>query len=401
MNTMALFRKKKERKKKKSVAREWLDAAVFAIVVATLIRTFIFEAYTIPTGSMERTLLINDYLFVSKFHYGARIPMTPLAVPLVHNTMPLSNGQSKSYSTAVQWKYRRLPGLGNIKNDDIVVFNYPEGDTAIKGRTDISYYDLCLMMGREQVLATQELMTHPVDKRENYIKRCVGIAGDTLIMKNAQLYVNGKPQKNWPHIQHTYYYKSKNGVDLDPENYKDLVMDVDQYLDNYARLGDGVVLANLSNIDAEKVAKDPNTALFQIQIENQADPRIFVRDTSFGWNRDNWGPIYIPKKGATIQLNQKNLAIYKRAIQVYENNEVELRDSSIFINGQPAQSYTFQMDYYWLMGDNRCNSLDSRYWGFVPENHVVGYPWIVWFSSGDGKGIRWNRLFHSVKSLED
>ncbi len=401
---MALFRKnpEKKKKKKKSAGREWLDAAVFAIVVATLIRTFIFEAYTIPTGSMERTLLINDFLFVTKFKYGARIPMTPLSVPFVHNVMPLSNGQRKSYSTAVQWKYRRLPGYSHVKNDDIVVFNYPEGDTVIKGRTDLSYYDLCQEYGRDVILSTQDIMVHPVDKKENYIKRCVGIAGDTLLMKDAQLYINGSAQKNWPHVQHTYFYSSTDGTLLDPESLEDLVLDGDQYERNAIPLGQGQTLYNLSNKDAETVARRPNTGLFQLQIEEQADRRFFTRDsTIYKWNRDNWGPIYIPKKDVKINLNPENWAIYRRAIEVYEKNEVKEQNGQYFINGQATTSYTFKMDYYWMMGDNRCNSLDSRYWGFVPEDHIVGNPWLVWLSFGDGKGIRWSRLLRSVKSLEN
>lgn len=396
-----LFNRTKK-KKKKSVAREWLDAALFAVIVATLIRTFIFEAYTIPTGSMERTLLINDFLFVSKFKYGARIPMTPLSVPFVHNVMPMSNGLRKSYSEAVKWKYRRLPGYSDIKNDDVVVFNYPEGDTVIAGRTDISYYALCMQHGRDMVLATQDIMVHPVDKRENYIKRCVGIPGDTLVMRNAQLYVNNVTQKAWPHIQHYYYYKSKNGAGLDPETLSDLVLEGDQYQNNEYPIGDGQIIYNLSNKDAAVVAKDPNTSLFQIQLEDGADRSIFVRDTvDFKWNRDNWGPVYLPKKGATISLNPKNFKIYRRAIEVYENNEVGIKDSQIYINGQLADKYTFKMNYYWMMGDNRCNSLDSRFWGMVPEDHIVGNPWVIWFSFGDGKGIRWSRLFRGVSALQE
>ncbi len=399
---MALFNKKDKKKKKKSAAREWLDAALFAIVVATLIRTFIFEAYTIPTGSMERTLLINDFLFVSKFQYGARIPMTPLSIPFVHNVMPFSNGTRKSYSTAVQWKYRRLPGFTTVKNDDIVVFNYPEGDTVIKGRTDISYYDMCQTYGRDRVLAQSEIMVHPVDKRENYIKRCVGIAGDTLVMKDAQLYVNGKPQKNWPHMQHWYWYSSSNRVMLNPEDLKDLVLEGPQYESNALYYTPDTIIYNLSYQDASTVAKLPYTDMLTLQLEQAPDPKFYTRDSiKYKWNRDNWGPIYIPKKGVSIQLNPQNWEMYKRAIDVYENNEVTVQGDKYIINGQETTSYTFKMDYYWMMGDNRCNSLDSRYWGFVPEDHVVGKPWIVWFSFGDGKGIRWSRLLRSVKTLED
>ncbi len=401
---MALFKKKeKKEKKKKSVLREWIDAAVFAIVVATLIRTFIFEAYTIPTGSMERTLLINDFLFVSKFQYGARIPMTPLSVPFVHNVMPFSNGMRKSYSTAIKWKYRRLPGFSEIKNDDIVVFNYPEGDTVIAGRTDLSYYDLCQEYGRDNVLASQQIMVHPVDKRENYIKRCVGIAGDTLVMKDAQLYVNGKPQKSWPHMQHWYFYSSANSVLLNPDDLKDFVLEGNEsYQRNAIYYKQDTMIYNLSNEDAVTVSKLPYTSMLQLQLENYPDPNFYTRDsTLYKWNRDNWGPIYIPQKDVSITLNAQNWKMYRRAIEVYEKNEVKQQGDQFYINGKPATSYTFKMDYYWMMGDNRCNSLDSRYWGFVPEDHVVGKPWIVWFSFGDGQGIRWSRLLRSVRNLED
>lgn len=389
--------KNKKVKKKKPVWREWLDAAVFAIVAATLIRTFFFEAYTIPTGSMQSTMLINDYLFVSKLAYGPRIPMTPVAVPLVHNTMPIFGG--KSYTDAVQWGYHRLPGFGHVERNDVVVFNYPCGDTVISDKSEESdYYQTCRMFGRENVLAQSKIATRPVDKEDNYIKRCIGIPGDVVEIKAGRVYINGAPNKLYPHSKLTYVVHTKGAP-------------LDESLELLQSVNNGIYLYNLENEQVEQLRKDPNVLAIDLNMSYPAGvaPReagewVFPLDTAnFKWNRDNFGPLTIPKAGVTVSLSPQNIALYRRVIRNYEGNTLEEKDGRIIINGKEATSYTFKMDYYWMMGDNRHNSLDSRYWGFVPEDHIVGKAWFVWLSYGDGgmiKDMRWRRLFHSIHSLE-
>lgn len=380
--------------KKKSVGREWLDAAIFAIVAATLIRTFFFEAYTIPSGSMEGTMLINDFLFVSKVAYGPRVPMTPLAVPLVHNTMPVLG--TKSYTTAVQWGYHRLPGFGKVERNDVVVFNGPDGDTAIEGNGEVDYHQLVRMYGRAAILSQYNIVTHPVDKKENLIKRCIAIPGDVLEIKNGRVYLNGQPNELFPHQKHTYIVRTAG-----------MAPQVDDDVETPKIINNGLYLYNLENDQVDQVRKLPNVVSVDIFMKEPAGVApaeqgewVFPFDTvNFKWNRDNYGPLTIPKKGTTVTLTPQNIGIYRRIIGEFEHNTLEERNGSYVINGQPATTYTFKMDYYWMMGDNRDNSLDSRYWGFVPEDHVVGRASFVWLSYGEG-GIRWRRLFRSIHMLE-
>jgi len=382
------------KKKKKSVVREWADAAIFAIVAATIIRTFFFEAYTIPTGSMEGTMLINDYLFVSKLAYGPRIPMTPLAIPLVHNTITLTGG--KSYTEAVKWKYRRIPGFGDVKRNDVVVFNFPAGDTVVTQYPDQDYYLLCRASGRENILANYEIITRPVDKKENYIKRCVAVPGDVLEVKNCRIYINGAETPLFPHSKLNYIVTTNGRPPA-----------VDDDVELAEQIGPGLYNFNLENCQVDAVSKATNVVSVRPFIEYPAGiaPQhpadwVFPHDTAnFRWNRDNLGPITMPKAGATVTLTPENIALYRRIIRNYEGNTLDERDGKIIINGQEASSYTFHMNYYWMMGDNRHNSLDSRFWGFVPEDHVVGKAWFVWLSYGKD-GIRWKRLFHGIGSLE-
>jgi signal peptidase I len=400
---MAFWKKKEEvtgsnttgeKKKKKSVIREWLDAAVFAIVAATIIRTFFFEAYTIPTGSMEGTMLVNDYLFVSKLAYGPRVPMTPLAVPLVHNTMPVTGG--KSYTDAVQWKYRRIPGFGDVKRNDVVVFNFPAGDTVVTKYPDQDYYMLCRAMGRDNVLANMEIITRPVDKKENYIKRCVAIAGDAIEVKDARIYINGTVAPLFPHSKLNYLVTTNGNMPAADDN-----------LEMAERFNNNFYRYNLENDQVDEMQKTTHVVSVKPLIEYPAGvtPQapsdwVFPHDTAnYKWNRDNFGPITVPKKGVTVALTAQNIAMYRRIIRNYEGNTLEERDGKIFINGTEANSYTFAMDYYWMMGDNRHNSLDSRYWGFVPADHIVGKAWFVWLSYGES-GIRWKRLLRGIGSLE-
>ncbi|MCD6012403.1 MAG: lepB [Flavipsychrobacter sp.] len=395
---MAFWRKKDTVKKKKPVWREWLDAAVFAIVAATLIRTFLFEAYTIPTGSMEGTMLVNDYLFVSKLAYGPRIPMTPVAVPLVHNTMPFTGG--KSYTESVQWGYHRWPGFGDVERNDVVVFNYPAGDTVLADNpADGDYYRECRVFGRNAVVNTRPIITRPVDKKENYIKRCVAVPGDVLEIKNGLIYIDGKPAALYPHSKLTYVIKTNGKAPL-------LNDDVEP---PYQMAG--MYFTSLENSQVEAARKAPNVVSVDLYLHEQAGASptepgewVFPQDTAnFKWNRDNFGPLTIPKKGVTVALTPQNIALYRRIIRNYELNTLDEQDGKFIINGKEATSYTFKMNYYWMMGDNRHNSLDSRYWGFVPEDHVVGKAWFVWLSYGqDGmlKDMRWTRLFRGIHSLE-
>ena len=385
-------------KKKKPVWREWLDAGVFAIVAATLIRTLVFEAYTIPTGSMEGSMLVNDYLFVSKLSYGPRIPMTPLAVPLVHNALPITGGVS--YIAGVQWKYHRIPGFGHIERNDVVVFNYPAGDTVIAEHPEGDYYSSLrdeFGNDREALKSRFSLIVRPVDKKENYIKRCVGLPGDKLEVKDAVLYINDQPGMRFPH-QKLWYTLMPKGMTGIPDAVNDVDVEPVQGLQN---------VYFLENAQVDELKKTPNL----VEVKPVIYPKgvitelgVFPHDTTnFKFNRDNFGPITIPKEGVTVQLTLQNIALYRRVIRNYERNKLEEKDGRIFINDKEATSYTFKMDYYWMMGDNRNNSLDSRYWGFVPVDHVVGKAWFVWFSyhkEGLSKGIRWKRLFHSVHSLE-
>lgn len=376
---------------KKSGAREWIDAGVFAIVAATLIRTFIFEAYTIPTSSMEKTLLVNDFLFVSKLSYGPRIPNTPLAMPFVHHTMPLVGG--KSYLEWIKIPYTRW-FASPVKRNDVVVFNFPAGDTLTKEYdSKVPYYDLVRGYGREKVWEDYTILTRPVDKRENYIKRCVAIAGDTIQIKNGLLYVNGQAAFVSP-TSATFYTVETTGP-ISEETLKDAGIQLNQEDESpdFRPVQSNQYDINLTLNEAELVKKIPG---FKSITRDMIGDKVYPYDTlqSLRWTPDNFGPLWIPAKGATIKLTPENIALYKRVIRVYENNEWEEKDGKIFINGQPADSYTFKMNYYWMMGDNRHKSQDSRFWGFVPEDHVVGEAWLIWMSWEHG--VRWSRLFKRI-----
>jgi signal peptidase I len=404
---------------KKTVVREWIDAGVFAVVAATLIRVFVFEAYTIPTGSMEKTLLVNDFLFVSKLTYGPRIPNTPLAIPFVHHTMPITN--SKSYTEIIHLPYTRW-FASPVKRNDVVVFNFPAGDTLTKERdSQDPYYDILQgeemqqyrqlkgqianeaelravskEKAREIVWSDYTIMTRPVDKRENYIKRCVAIAGDTIQIVDGILYVNSQKAFISPTSATDYIVTATTNKILTEEDLRDAGIRINSSQDSpdFIPYGANTYLINLTESEAEILKKWPGITVTR-KLENVGDYRIFPRDTSLVlWSVDEFGPLWIPKKGATIPLNAKNISCYKRAIRVYENNTWEERDGKIFINGKEATTYTFKMNYYWMMGDNRHRSQDSRFWGFVPEDHVVGSAWLIWMSWD--KGVRWNRMFRSI-----
>jgi len=384
---------------KKSGSREWIDAAAFAIVAATLIRTFVFEAYTIPTPSEEKTLLVNDFLFVSKMAYGPRIPITPLSMPFVHHTMPAVN--VKSYVEWIKIPYTRWFATPVTRND-AVVFNFPVNDTLINDMehgSQITYYQMVREFGRERVWQDYGdlIITRPVDKRENFIKRCVGIAGDTIQIINGKLHVNGKPEDYFPKSERFYSLQIPDGVYLDEDKLKDLGINVRvSQGDLQATDKPNLFQVNITNEEMKNLKLPPGYILNDIIFKHRDDLFPYYADSAgITWSADNFGPLWIPKKGATIQLTPDNLIRYERCITVYEGNTFEKRGGKYYINGKESGSYTFKMDYFWLMGDNRHNSLDSRYWGFVPEDHVVGKASLIWFSYENGP--RWNRLFRWIK----
>ena len=380
------------KKYKKSSAREWLDAGIFAIVAATIIRTFIFEAYTIPTSSMEKTLLINDFLFVSKFSYGPRIPNTPLAIPFVHHTVPVIN--TKSYSELIHIPYTRW-FASPIKRNDVVVFNFPAGDTLTKENdSKYPYYDMVRALGRDRVWNEYTVVTRPVDKRENYIKRCVAVSGDTLQIRDGILYVNNEKAFVSP-TSATFYNVTTNNVIWDEQTLQEagVRLNLQNNDQDFVAAANYTYYINLSLPELEIVKKLPGFKSATRDIGTESN--VYPYDTVVGkWTMDNFGPLWVPKKGATVPLTPQNIALYKRIIRVYEENEYEEKDGKIFINGKEATTYTFKMDYYWMMGDNRHKSQDSRFWGFVPEDHIVGEASLIWMSYDSG--IRWNRLFNII-----
>jgi len=379
---------------------EWIDAIIFAVIAATFIRMFFIEAYTIPTPSMEKSMLVGDYLFVSKTAYGPKTPNTPLSFPFVHNTMPVVGG--KSYSELIKRPYKRLAGFGKVENNDVVVFHFPEGDTVALGVPNQSYYQLVRSYGRDRVWSDSrnfgEIISRPVDKRENYIKRCIAIPGDELKIVKGQVYVNGQPQKQIPGIQADYIVTT-DGSSINPKALDKLhISEADRNV-----YSSGKYLFPLTEEMAEKLRAFSNVKSVTKIVEDPGkwDPNIFPADSRFPWNVDNYGPITIPAKGTSIDLNVDNLPLYRRIIDIYEANDLEVDGNVIKINGEVATSYTFKMDYYWMMGDNRHNSADSRYWGFVPEDHVVGKAKFIWLSLDKDKSfpsnIRLKRMFSSVK----
>ncbi|RYY70473.1 MAG: signal peptidase I [Chitinophagaceae bacterium] len=384
---------------KKSGAREWIDAAAFAIVAATLIRTFVFEAYTIPTPSMEKTLLVNDFLFVSKFSYGPRIPNTPIAMPFVHHTMPVTN--TKSYSEAIHIPYTRWLA-SDVKRNDVTVFNFPVNDTLINDEANygskVTYYDAVREQGRQRIWDQYGdiIITRPVDKRENFIKRTVAVGGDVLQVVNGKVMINGQPQVAFPQSQRFYKLDIPSGSFLDADRLKEFGINVRESQGDLVQMAATQWLVNITNQERAALKLPADSSYRISDFIMNPDAKIFPYfNLSSNWSADNYGPLMVPKRGSSIQLTPDNLIRYQRCIQVYEGNKVEDRGGKIFINDKEASTYTFKMNYYFMMGDNRHNSLDSRYWGFVPEDHIVGKASLIWFSWESGP--RWNRLFRSIK----
>ncbi|MBR5801766.1 MAG: signal peptidase I [Alistipes sp.] len=375
---------------------EWGNAIVFATVIATLIHIFFFQMYVIPSSSMEKSLLVGDYLYVSKVTYGPQMPNTPVAFPFVHHTMPFSQTK-KSFSEAIKLPYKRLKGLRQIERNDVVVFNFPAGDTVLVENQAVTYYDVLRdyqeqygkQKGRELLEKQYNIVYRPVDKRENYIKRCVALPGDSIKIVDGELFINGKVQDKV--VEKQYCYSINTSEPLSQYAIDELgITEISGSGNNY--------FSPLTDQMVERLLKMKNVKSVTRFI---ATDESFPHDPHYKWTADNMGSLWIPKKGATITLTQENLPLYERIIDVYEDNDLEVKNGEIFINGEKAESYTFKMDYYWMMGDNRHNSADSRYWGFVPEDHIVGKASFIWMSA-DQRGsfptnIRWNRLFNKVK----
>ena len=410
----------------------WVDALVFALVAVYFINQFFFQNYVIPSSSLEKSLLTGDYLFVSKVSYGPRIPQTPLTMPLTQHTLPLIG--TKSYIEWPHWDYRRVKGLGRVQLNDIVVFNYPAGDTIcteLKYQTE--YYSMCYEFGKQLYMQNHaafnmedlnkvqqhdlfdevymlgrsyiqnnpnefgSIEARPTDRRENYVKRCVGLPGQTLQIKNRIIYLDGKPNKQPDNVEYNYRVKLKDYMP-------------DELMDEL-----GISLEDLSSLNsfgsmpltaraAKQLAKHKEL-VESVELDTREETgNLYPLNAWTGWTRDNYGPVWIPKKGETLKLTMDNIAVYERPIRVYEGNELKVKNGQIYINGELTDHYTFKLDYYWMMGDNRHNSADSRYWGFVPEDHIVGKPIFIWWSSNPDRkgfaGIRWNRLFNMVDNIK-
>lgn len=404
---------------------DWIDDIIFALVAVYFINLFIFQNYQIPSSSLEKSLLVGDYLFVSKVSYGPRVPNTPLSFPLVQNTLPILN--CKSYLDWPSWDYKRVAGLGQIQRNDIVVFNFPAGDTVATLQQNPDYYTLVQMYGREAVRMNKqsfgEIIYRPVDKRENYVKRCVGLPGDSLSIRNNQVYINGKAAQNPKNMQLNYFVETE--TPLTETMFRNWGVSRDDYMpygqpctvtdpETLSFLGfqpnangayNLVYHFPMTESMVAQVKKLPSVKKVIVEPEIIGGTMYYPVDYDNGWTRDNYGPIWIPKRGATIELTPENLALYHRCIKNYEHNELEEKDGVVYINGEKATTYTFQYDYYWMMGDNRHNSADSRSWGFVPEDHIVGKPIMIWLSLDKDRslfdgGIRWNRLFRWVDSMK-
>ena len=398
--------------------RDWADSIVFALVAAIIIRGNFIELYNIPSSSMEKSLLVGDYVMVSKLAYGAKVTQTPLAIPLIHNVVPGTNGSVESYSKLIQLPYHRYPGLGKVKRYDAVVFHYPDGDTMCTAQfSNRSYHELVRLYGKEAVeqdrvydeygnrIEIGKIRVRPVDKRENFIKRCIGLPGEELQIVDWQVLIDGKPIETPAEAQYTYavlfnpIVVPERVLDQMGVSHEDIERAHQQmYLNNT----DYYILP-LSPAVAAKMANkyevlDIQPFIHPADSTNQGE--LFPHVAGLNWSVDNFGPVHIPAKGETLELTEETLPFYRRVIEVYEGNTVEVKDGRIFINGQETTEYTVKMNYYWMMGDNRHNSIDSRYWGFVPEDHVVGKASLIYFSRDkDHNKIRWNRIFKNASAF--
>ena len=416
----------------------WVDAIVFALVAVYFVNIYFFQNYTIPSSSLEKSLLVGDYLFVSKMSYGPRVPQTPLSLPLVQHTLP---GGAKSYSELIQWDYKRVSPKP-VQLNDIVVFNYPAGDSVLTNpryqATDLyalaygyghqivkqnsgympvmdslpplqqrQVYDFIYAVGRQYLNQNPgefgEIITRPADRRENYVKRCVGLPGQTLEIRDRVVYLDGQPNKEPDNVQYNYRITLKGGLRDLPEEFAHGLGISDEDLRDLHQTGCMPLTAAM-----RQQLLDATDLVESIEVVDMSSDvgEVYPLNAATGWTRDNYGPVWIPKKGESIQLTLENLPIYERPIHVYEGNSLRVdEEGNIYINDSLATSYTFRMDYYWMQGDNRHNSADSRFWGFVPEDHIVGKPIMIWLSTDKDRGwfnghIRWNRLFRWVDNIK-
>ena len=426
---------------------EWVDAIVFALIAVYFVNIFFFQNYQIPSSSLEKSLMVGDFLMVSKLSYGPRAPMTPLSFPLAQHTMPFVGG--KSYFERPQWRYRRLRGFGRVQRNDLVVFNFPAGDTVALNMQHTDFYSLVRQHGRERVMNDRntfgEIVWRPVDRRENYIKRAIGLPGETIELRNDSVFINGELIPDSPHVQHNYLIQT-DGTEISPQLFRRLGVNISDYMgyyrNDYTRQWEQrVKVRDLAGANSGLIAhlgltqRDGNNGIIYYNIpltramaqELQAKPFVwsvvkereqagipFMREPTFiyplnyntGWSGSDFGPLWIPKRGDTIWFNRGNLdflvAAYERPIKNYEGNDFAFRNGRVYINGKVAEYYVFRFDYYFMIGDNRHNSADSRHWGFVPEDHIVGRPVFIWLSLERdnpwfGGRIRWSRMFRSAR----
>ena len=385
---------------KHNVWLDWLDAIIFAVIFVTFINIFFFQAFKIPSSSMESTLYTGDHLFVSKLSYGPKLPQTPLTVPFTHNVI----FGKESYSTLIQNKYRRLKGFGNVKRGDYVVFNFPNGDTVLKKAPAEDYYAWVRTSGRDYTISRLgPVVVRPADKKDHYVKRCVAVAGDTLTVREGLVYINSVQQEVYPGVQLTYRVTT-DGKRINPRIIEKMGLNTselyfDPRLPGYPAMA--LTAEMLPKIEALSNVTDirPNLDYYPSMMDSWMLLFPFTEKTR--WTRDFYGPLWIPQKGATVALDKDNLPFYERIIKDYEHHSLGvLEDGTIIIDGNPATEYTFGQDYYFMMGDNRHNSLDSRYWGFVPEDHIVGKPAVIWLSTDRNRkfpaNIRWRRFLKFV-----
>ena len=382
------WKKRYKEGEKHSSWNDWLDAVIFAVIVVTFVNIFFFQAFRLPSSSMERTLYTGDRLFVSKLAYGPRVPQTPLTIPFTHNVI----FGKESYSTLIQKPYRRLKGFREVQRGDCVVFGFPHGDTVLRNAPSEDYYTLVRVFGRDKVRSMGEIVARPVDKKDHYVKRCVALPGDTLEVRDGLVWIDGVQQEVYPGVQLSYRVRT-NGQRINPKIIEDLGLNVSELV--YDPLLPGYPAMYLTSEMLQRVRELPNVVGIEDNLDRDASMsslEIFPFSENFAWTRDFYGPLRIPSKGATVKLTEENLPLYERIISVYEHGDAAqaLRDGE----------YTFKQDYYFMMGDNRHNSLDSRYWGFVPEDHIVGRPMVIWLSTDQGKSfpknIRWDRFLKFV-----